>query len=340
MAVILIMSCGAMGAALAQLLVLAGHRTLAELWAANSAGPAAERVSVVASVLPPSEATAFAAEFARCVRDAAAAKGTTAAAAAADEGDAEEKGLFLELNAVAPATSAAIAAQWFAPPGGGGGGEGVGDRWTYVDGCIIGLPPVFGDAARPSLDSLVHNPAVYLAAAFDVAAVSRARDLLTAGGWRVRVLDGGGEGGLVGATKALKMSYSSVAKGVMGLTTSAALSASSYSASTRDALARELAESLPGVAQFAERQMRNVVPKSTRFVGEMEEIAAYVGATTGADELAALWTGMAGLYSFVSRAKGNEKGDEIDSTLRSFGSRVSAELELRRQQQQQQQQKE
>jgi 3-hydroxyisobutyrate dehydrogenase-like beta-hydroxyacid dehydrogenase len=222
---------GAMGAAVGAALTAAGHDVC---WAsvgrspasiaraaaariADAGSPAAllERSDVVLSVCPPHAAL----DVARQV--------------------AGYRGLFVDCNAIAPATARDVAA--LVRDGGG----------AYVDGGIVGPPPADGRSARLYLSG---------ARAHEVAGLF--------GGTPVdaRVLDGD-----LTAASALKMAYAAWTKGSAALLLAARTSAERLG--VEPALAAEWEQSLPDVPARAERAAADAAEKGWRWVGEMEEIA-------------------------------------------------------------------
>ncbi|UCG40984.1 MAG: DUF1932 domain-containing protein [Acidimicrobiia bacterium] len=145
-------------------------------------------------------------------------------------------GTYLDANAVAPATVAAV-------------GTVVGD---LVDGSIIGPP-----AREPGTTRM------YLSGegAPDLA------EALNGGPLEVRAIEAP-----VGAASALKMAYAGWTKGSAALLL--AIAGYAEAAGVRDALAAEWHESIPGLTDRVERTSRGVGPKAWRFAGEMREIAA------------------------------------------------------------------
>jgi 3-hydroxyisobutyrate dehydrogenase-like beta-hydroxyacid dehydrogenase len=150
------------------------------------------------------------------------------------------RGLYLDANAVSPATARAMADVV----------ERAGGR--FVDGGIVGPPPASPGTTR-----------LYLSGdgADQVAALFSGTPL------EAIVLDGG-----PGAASALKMAYAAWTKGSAALLL--AVRALAVAEEVEDALVREWERSLPGLPARAETALRGNAPKAWRFVGEMEEIAA------------------------------------------------------------------
>jgi 3-hydroxyisobutyrate dehydrogenase-like beta-hydroxyacid dehydrogenase len=222
---------GTMGAAVGAALATAGHEALwaaegrSEATAARAAGarlvdaqsvPALlHRSDVVLSICPPHAALDVAAQ-------------------AAGFG-----GLFVDCNAIAPATAGEVAR---AIEAGGG---------AYVDGGIVGPPPAGGATTRLYLSG---PRAASIAALFDGTPVT-ARDL---GADRT-------------AASALKMAYAAWTKGSAALLLTARAAAERLG--VEDALLAEWAHSLPDLPARAERARADADEKGWRWVGEMEEIA-------------------------------------------------------------------
>ncbi len=172
--------------------------------------------------------------------------------------------LYADCNAVAPATVRAIA-------------KIIGATGSpFVDGGIIGGPPKDDDA----------GPRLYASGE----AAERLGEL-RAFGLDVRVMTGG-----VGAASALKLAYASLTKGFTALGVAAATGAAAEGVS--GALAAELAASQPAMAGFLTRAMPRMYPKAHRVVGEMEEIARFLGERPGAE----IYLGAAAVYQEVAVA--------------------------------------
>lgn len=181
---------------------------------------------IVLSVLPPSEAVEAAERL------------------AAEISKSARKPVYVDLNAISPATAKAIDK---VISGAGG---------TFVDGSIIGFPP--GSPDRP-------EPTLFLSG--DEA--GRAA-VLNEHGLKMSVVPGG-----VGAASALKMSYGGITKGQIAL--GAALILAAERAGAAEILRDELAATQAQVLAGYRRSITDMLPKAERWVAEMEEIAAYVG---------------------------------------------------------------
>ena len=149
-------------------------------------------------------------------------------------------GIYVDANAVAPATAREIASVVEA------GGA------TFVDGGIVGPPP-----QRPGTTRL------YLAGR----AAPRAAALFAAGPLEAIVLDAP-----PGGASALKMAYASWTKGTGALLL--AIRALALSEGVDRALLAEWERSHPDLPARAEAAVGRNAGKAWRFVGEMEEIAA------------------------------------------------------------------
>ena len=133
----------------------------------------------------------------------------------------------------------------------------------FVDGSIIGAPPKAG----------YDGPAIY-ASGTDASRFVPLNDF----GLVVRVIEGP-----VGAASAMKMSYAGITKGFT------ALGAMMLLAATRGGVAEglrvELERSQPALLPWLQRSIPAMYSKAYRFVGEMEEVADYVGEDASAQEM-------------------------------------------------------
>ncbi|MDA8048750.1 MAG: DUF1932 domain-containing protein [Rhodospirillales bacterium] len=172
--------------------------------------------------------------------------------------------LYADCNAVAPATVRAIA-------------KIVGATGSpFVDAGIIGGPPNENDPGPRLYASGEAAPRLAELAAF---------------GLDVRPMAGG-----IGAASALKLAYASLTKGLSAIGVAAAAGAASEGVSA--ALAAELATSQPAMAAALARGMPRMYPKAYRFVGEMEEIAHFLGHAPAAE----IFLGAASVYADVAAA--------------------------------------
>ncbi len=199
------------------------------------------RADIILSVMPPVLALPFAADLAQILER------------------APRKPLFVDCNAVNPATVSSIA-QVIEPTGA-----------AFVDVGIIGLPPSDG---RP-------EPRLY--------AAGSAADRLAAlndYGLHVRVIEG-----RLGSASALKMSYGGITKGLIFVSSAMLLAAAR--AGVAAPLAAELSESEPQLLASLSRRIPDMLPKAYRWVAEMEQISGFAAADPSA---AALYQAAAQFY--------------------------------------------
>ncbi|KAJ6593641.1 6-phosphogluconate dehydrogenase C-terminal domain-like protein [Mycena capillaripes] len=216
----------------------------------------------VLSILPPSDAFSLAEKFLRESAASTRLAGTPAP-------------IYVDCNAVSPATVRRIAALFTDSPS------------KFIDAGIIGGPPKDN-----------YNPTIYASASEDSLLDSFVG--LSKYGLKVSALKGEGAG--IGDASALKMSYAGITKGTTGLFTTMILAAHQSSPATADALLQELSESQPAFLKRITGVIPPMVPKAYRWVGEMEEIASFVGEGEGD-----IYKGLAQLYSRIA-----QKGDGQD----------------------------
>ena len=254
---------GAMGSAVARRLAEHGaevRTTLAGRSASSRARAAAagmrpvedetelvDGVDAVLAILPPGEARGLAQRLAPLLAA------------------ARRKPLYLDCNAVSPATMAAISAL-LASTGA-----------TILDGGIIGGPP------RPGAE----GPHIYVSGE----AAPSAR-LLREYGLDIRILDGP-----LGAASALKMSYAGLTKGLTAIGAAMFLGAAASGADA--ALVAELAESQPEMLAMLRHNLPPMYAKAYRWVAEMREIAAFLGPDVAG---AQIYEGAARLYDQLAAA--------------------------------------
>ncbi len=150
------------------------------------------------------------------------------------------RGIYVDANAIAPATSRTIAELVERNHG------------SYVDGGIIGGPARQPDTTR-----------LYLAGA----QAEFVAQFLDKGNLEVNCIEGD-----AGAASALKMAYAAWTKGTSALL--ADVIALALAEGVHDSLVAEWERSQPGLLQRAERGLPSAAAKAWRWVGEMEEIAA------------------------------------------------------------------
>src|SRR6266702_390283 len=162
-------------------------------------------------------------------------------------------GIYLDANAISPATAGEVAR--IVAAGGAG----------YVDGGIIGTPPVAPGFIRLYLSGA---RAGEVRALFDGTAVS-ARVVERADG-------PAGAGAGVGAASAVKMAYASWTKGTAALLLAAR--ALARAEGVEPDLLAEWSISQPGLDEQSARAAGSAAAKGWRWVAEMEEIAAAMSA--------------------------------------------------------------
>ncbi|MEL7156526.1 MAG: DUF1932 domain-containing protein [Actinomycetota bacterium] len=224
---------GAMGAEVGARLVEAGRKVIwssagrSEATVARAEDAGLADVSTVAELV-----TAADVVLSVCPPDAA---GNVARAVAAVGYD----GIYVDANAVAPATARAIGAPF--------------ER--YVDGGIVGPPPTAAGSTRLYLAG---PDAQEVAGLFADTAVE------------ARVVAGD-----AGAASAVKMCFAAWTKGTSALLL--AIRALAEAEGVTESLLGEWRTSLPDLIERSERTATAVGPKAWRFAGEMEEIAATFG---------------------------------------------------------------
>ena len=273
--VVAIVAAGKMGAAVGARLVARGatvltsltERSAATVERARAAGMTAAsdealvQADFLLSIVPPASALPLAQRLAGPLRA------------------CESKPVFVDCNAVSPATAqriGACVAQAGAP---------------FVDAGIIGPPPREG-ASGPNFYASGEGAVRFQA--------------LAQFGLEIRVLDAP-----VGAASALKMSYAGITKGLVAVGTAMMLAA--MRAGVGDALRDELEESQRVLLDSLRRSVPGMFPKAYRWVAEMREIAAFAGEDPAAAEI---YSGAAELYARLAADVAGE-GAEV-SRLESF----------------------
>jgi 3-hydroxyisobutyrate dehydrogenase-like beta-hydroxyacid dehydrogenase len=173
------------------------------------------------------------------------------------------KPVFVDCNAVSPRTVERIAAVI----------ESSGA--PFVDVGIIGAPPKTGDA----------GPRFYASGA-----QAQRFAMLNAFGLDVRVLDGPPT-----AASALKMSYAGMTKGTQAL--NAVMLLAAMRGGTAPALLGELQASQPHLLAWLQNYLAVMPPKASRWIGEMHEIADFVGENSAGREL---YAGAARFYEQIA----------------------------------------
>ena len=187
-------------------------------------------------------------------------------------------GVYVDANAVSPATTRRIAAAATA----------TGAR--FIDGGIVGPPALRAGTTRLYLSG---EGAAGIAALF--------------AGSALEAIDLQGD---IGAASALKMCYAGFTKGSAALLL--ALRAAARVHDVEDGLLLEWSRSQPGLEARSQGAAGRTAPKAWRFAGEMEEIAATlaaVGLPAGFHEAAAE------TYRRLSRFRGEAEGVSVDEVL-------------------------
>jgi L-threonate 2-dehydrogenase len=206
-----------------------------------------EGAAFVLSIVPPAEAVPLARRLAAALADSRA------------------KPVYVDCNAVSPAT-VAEAADAIERTG-----------CAFVDAGIIGGPP---RPATPGPKFYACGPAAERFAS------------LREHGLDVRAIDGE-----IGTASALKMAYGSITKGFTAIGAAAMLGATA--AGVADLLKRELADSQPALKAWLDRQMPNIYAKAYRWVAEMEEVSGFVGEPSPSSQM---FQGVARLYEELARS--------------------------------------
>ncbi|KAI0768685.1 6-phosphogluconate dehydrogenase C-terminal domain-like protein [Trametes elegans] len=191
---------------------------------------------------------------------------------------------FADCNAVSPETVKRVARVFEA------------SAVRFVDASIIGGPPtdgydpVFYASVRPEDGRLLD-------------------EFVGLGKYGLKVSPLRGEGAGIGDASALKMSYAGMTKGFIGLATTMVLAAHASSPATAQALLHELHASQPAFLERITRSIPSMLPKAYRWVGEMEEISAFVRDGVGEGE-ANVHHGLASVYERVERSLPD--GEDVD----------------------------
>jgi 3-hydroxyisobutyrate dehydrogenase-like beta-hydroxyacid dehydrogenase len=161
-----------------------------------------------------------------------------------------KKPIYVDCNAVSPQTKVKI------------GDVILRTGAPFVDVGITGLPPK-GD----------HSPRLH-ASGPDAGKLGVLNDF----GIKVNVIEGP-----IGAASALKMSYGAITKGLTALGSMIMLAATR--AGVADKLRAELDLTQPALVRQFQRAVPDMFDKAYRFVGEMEEIADFVGEDQPAQQM-------------------------------------------------------
>lgn len=265
--VVAVIAPGNMGAAVGKVLTEHSVEVLTAL-EGRSAASAARAISAGMRVVPPAELVR--AQLLLSIVPPASALSLAELMAPA-LGAAAHKPVFVDCNAVSPATARRIAAV-IEPTGA-----------AFVDAGIIGPPPRTG-AARPGIYASGPH--------------AGRLSVLTEYGLDIRVLEGP-----VGAASALKMSFAGINKGVIAVATAMTLAAARAGAAQE--LRQALAEREPALLASLGRKVPDMLPKAYRWVAEMQEISQFVTPEAGGE----IYLGAAQLYERVARAMASDDSE-------------------------------
>lgn len=252
-----------MGAAVGRCLRDRGHVVL---WASADRGSATAARAAAAGLIDAGTVTEIAS---RCDVIVSVCPPHVALDTAREVAGAGYGGLYLDANAISPATAREVAA--IVADGGADG----------VDGGIIGTPPVRPGFIRLYLSGPRADDVRQLFGDTPVDA-----QVVDHGGAGIEGVGGdggvGGVGGVegvgvVGSASAVKMAYASWTKGSAALLLAARTLARAQG--VEDVLLAEWALSQPGLEERSARAARSATSKGWRWVAEMEQIAATMGAS-------------------------------------------------------------
>ncbi|KAF8995465.1 6-phosphogluconate dehydrogenase, partial [Cyathus striatus] len=224
-----------------------------------------ERSDLILSIVPPKDALSFALKFADLFKSL--------------RNTPRQHLTFADCNAVSPSSVLDIAAAFEELP------------ISFIDACIIGGPP-----------TIDYNPTFYASTSPKHSAALEQLENLTNNGLIVKALRS--EGADVGDASALKMSYAGISKGLTGLLTTMLLASHASSPATSQALLSELKLSQPELLRRITRAISPMFPKAYRWVGEMNEIADFIGKEEGD-----IYRGMAKIYERINGSLESDKAD-------------------------------
>jgi L-threonate 2-dehydrogenase len=205
------------------------------------------------------------------------------------------KPVYVDCNAINPTTLKRVAAA-IAPT-----------ECPFIDAGIIGPPPANPPRQAGEAKVRISGPRFYASGA---AAPQLA--ILCDYGLDVRVMDGA-----LGAASALKMSHAGIAKGITAI--GAAMILAATRAGSADELFKELQSSQTEMLTWFKRQLPHMPPRACRWVGEMHEIAGFVGEDPAAREL---YESAAHFYQGIAEDFAKDKKDV--SALAAFLDKVSS----------------
>jgi 3-hydroxyisobutyrate dehydrogenase-like beta-hydroxyacid dehydrogenase len=188
----------------------------------------------------------------------------------------DKKPVYVDCNAVSPQTAQEIA----------GIVEAAGA--DFVDGGIIGGPPREG----------YKGPGIYASGP----TVDKTRVLRDYGlDWRA--IDGP-----VGAASGLKMSYAGITKGTTAIAAAMLLGAARFGCG--EALIAELSASQPDLLKRMRASIPGMYDKAYRWVGEMEEISDFLGASPPSHDM---YAAIARLYTDLAAAEAEAAPSESNA---------------------------
>jgi 3-hydroxyisobutyrate dehydrogenase-like beta-hydroxyacid dehydrogenase len=187
-------------------------------------------------------------------------------------GQSNHKPVYVDCNAVSPPTKIDI------------GQVITGAGSPFVDGAIIGAPPKAG----------YDGPSIY-ASGSEAERFAALNDF----GLVVRVMQRP-----VGSASALKMSYAGITKGFTAL--GAMMMLAAKRGGVDEALRAELERSQKALLPWLQRSVPAMFSKAYRYVGEMEEIADFVGEDVSAQEM---FDAFADFYTRLAADFEGERGE-------------------------------
>ncbi len=277
MATVAVVAMGEMGSGIAARLIERGARVLTSI--AGRSAASAERAraigaepvddasligeaEILLSIVPPAAAAATAERFRPVIER------------------ADRPPMFIDCNAVAPQTLAALAAPFLAA------------GLPFADGAIIGVAP------RPG-----YSPNLYLSGE-----VAGQASVLEAHGLTCPVLSD-----RIGDASALKMAFAGITKGFQALGTAMALGAARAGAA--DHFREEVQRTLPELHGWLGKMLPSMPAKAYRWDDEMREIATFLEPERGAADML---LGAADLYRHVAVEQRAEATSEIVAAVDQF----------------------
>ncbi|KAF5008635.1 hypothetical protein FDECE_5098 [Fusarium decemcellulare] len=230
-----------------------------------------QQCSVILSVVPPRDAEATA----QRVVD------------ALSQAERIQDVYFIDLNAVAPSTTKAIAKLL----------DKSKTPIRFIDGCILGAPPRLkapadaGSKASPSTNDYADwaRPRLPISGPDSLSSLPYGDNLAS-------VLNLNSISSDIGAASGLKMCFAAMSKGFIAVATQSFTTA--HSLGVADVLRDEMAKGLPAHLAQAEKSVTGMPPKAYRWVREMEEISRTMSEEGGWTP--ELFAGAAGVYREIA----------------------------------------